>query len=186
MATLRQIESARRNGALSRGPVTDRGREISSANSRTHGVTAKKIYVLANESSDAFERLVGSVSERYQPEGDLEHEICLSIAYAHWRLRRLGAVETSLFDREMTRHLDTVGGSDEGLRLAGAFETLASGAGTLSLLSNYETRLHRNVQRLIDRLGKIQNARLEKGKKKKRKNEPDFSPASAGTFEEVA
>jgi hypothetical protein len=165
MATLRQIESARRNGVLSRGPVTDRGREKSSANSRKHGVTAKKIYVLANESADAFNRLVDSIVGQYRPEGDLERELCLNIAYAQWRLRRLGVVETSLFDREMTRHFDVHGGSDEGLRLATAFESLASGAGTLSLLTHYETRLHRTVQRLMERLEKIQ---------KKRKNEPDF------------
>jgi hypothetical protein len=176
MATLRQIESARRNGALSRGPVTDRGREISSANSRKHNVTAKKIYVLANESGDAFNSLVDSIVAQYRPEGELERELCLNIAYAHWRLRRLGVVETSLFDREMTRHLDAHGGDDEGLRLASAFESLASAGGSLSLLTHYETRLHRTVQRLIERLEKIQ---------RKRKNEPD-SPTLGGLPVEVA
>ena len=170
MATLRQIQSARRNGALSRGPVTERGREISSANSRKHGATAKKVFVLANESADNFDRLVDSIVAQYEPEGELERELCLNIAYAQWRLRRLSVVETNLFDREMTRHLETVGGADEGLRLASAFESLATGAGTLSLLTHYETRLHRTVQKLIERLEKIQ---------KKRKNEPD-SPLPRG------
>jgi hypothetical protein len=165
MATLRQIESARRNGARSRGPVTDRGREISSANSRKHGATAKKIFVLANESADAFNRLVESIVERYSPDGELERELCLNIAYAWWRLRRLSVIETGLFDREITKHLEAHGGGDEGLRLASAFQSLASGAGALSLLTHYETRLHRTVQRLVDRLEKTQ---------RKRKNEPDL------------
>jgi hypothetical protein len=176
MASQRQIDSARRNGAMSRGPSTAAGREKSSRNSTTHGLTSKKIFVLANESSDVFDGLVEAFVRQYQPGNDVEHELCLNIAHTHWRLRRLTIVETGLFDKQMSVPEHAGENADEGIRLASAFEALAKNNGALGLLTRYEGRLYRTLQTLIDRLERMQRER-----KKKCQNEPDSGvPSSDG------
>jgi hypothetical protein len=174
MASQRQIDSARRNGALSRGPVTSAGREKSSRNSTTHGLSSRKIFVLANESTEVFDDLVAAFNRQYEPIGEVEQELCLHIAHAHWRIRRLSIVETGLFDKQMIRQQqelrETWEMSDEPLRIASAFESLAMENGALGLLTRYEGRLHRTLKTLVDRLEAMQRER-----KKKCQNEPDSS-----------
>jgi hypothetical protein len=53
MSSIRKIESSRANGALSRGPVTESGKQISSQNARRHALLAR-IVLLENESPDGF------------------------------------------------------------------------------------------------------------------------------------
>ena len=170
MASQRKIDAARRNGALSRGPVTAQGREKSSRNSLKHGITAKKLFVLANESSAAFDELLEGFNRHYQPANELEHEICLNIAYAYWRLRRLSVVETGLFDDRMAAITDESCRNDESIRLARTFDALAN-ENSLGLLTKYEARLYRTFYRLVEQLEKA-----------KRKNEPtdDEDPSGAG------
>ena len=52
--SLTKSESARINGAKSRGPKTARGRAFSSQNAVTHGLTARTL-VLTNEKLDEFQ-----------------------------------------------------------------------------------------------------------------------------------
>jgi hypothetical protein len=183
MASQRQIESARRNGALSRGPVTAEGRERSSRNSVVHGLSYQKIFVLQNV--EVFEELVAAFVSQYEPATDVESELCLQIAHAHWRIRRLNIVETGMFDKQMDRQdkelRDTHPTFDEGIRLASAFESLAKENGALGLLTRYEGRLYRTLHTLVERLENLQRER-----KKKRQNEPDFSGGAPGSEVQAA
>jgi hypothetical protein len=169
MATQRQIDANRRNAARSKGPVTPEGKEKSSRNSTTHGLSARKIFVLVNESDEVFGDLVAGFVRHYQPGTELEHELCLNIAHTHWRIHRLAVIETGMFDRELARQekierRDT--DIEEHIRLAGAFEGLAKANGALGLLTRYEGRLQRTLQSLINRIEAVQ---------KKRQNEPNLT-----------
>jgi hypothetical protein len=166
MATQRQIDAARRNGALSRGPVTPEGRAKSARNSLKHGLSTSKIFVLSNESEESFDKTLNAINLHYQPQSDLERDLCIEIAHARWRLRRLWIIETGMIDREMDRQHTSMSANsercDEGTRLAGAFETLASPQGPLGLLTTYESRLQRSFNRAVDRLQKIKREKNEK------------------------
>jgi hypothetical protein len=166
MASQRQIDSARRNGARSRGPASPEGRAKSARNSLKHGLSSKKIFVLSNESEESFDSTLEAVNQHYQPASDLERDLCLEIAHARWRLRRLWIIETGMFDREMDRQdavmRDTYRNFDEGLRLAGAFEVLAKPHGGLGLLTHYESRLQRSFNRAVTRLEQIQKEKMTK------------------------
>jgi hypothetical protein len=182
MSTQRQIDSARRNGALSRGPKTAEGRLKSALNSTKHGLSSKKLFVLSNECEEAFSDTLAAVTAQFLPQTQLEHDICVEMAHARWRIRRLWIVETAMIDKEMDRQhqqlTKTFTVFDEGTRLAGAFESLAAGHGALGLLTRYESRLTRTFHRLADRLQELQAARVkaalpESAETKKLQNEPD-------------
>jgi hypothetical protein len=127
MATIKHIESARRNGALSRGPITPEGRAISSRNSLKHGLNSKKIFVLSNESASVFDELVANVNAEHNPQTALEIEICTAIAHAHWRLKRLWVTECAMYDKQMEAQSNAEPKpADESARLADAFEHIAA------------------------------------------------------------
>ena len=131
----------------------------------------KKLFVLGNESSGAFQATLDAINRQFQPETDLERELCVEIAHHRWRLRRLWIIETGLFDKEMDRQdaelRKTFKSFDEGTRLTCAFETLAGESGALSALGRYENRLHRAFNRAVDRLKQFQEER------RSLQNEPD-------------
>ena len=56
-----QIEASRRNGARSKGPVTDEGKARASRNALKHGLTATQHLVLEDEEPEALDALVGQM-----------------------------------------------------------------------------------------------------------------------------
>ncbi|HYP14959.1 MAG TPA: hypothetical protein VEQ63_13610, partial [Bryobacteraceae bacterium] len=183
MATLAQIEAARRNGARSRGPITPEGKQAASLNSLKHGLTARKVFVLSNESEEAFKSLHDMYLTELQPATLIEHEICTEITHASWRIRRLAVIETALFDKAMREQSSELAGTyhhiDEPTRQAHAFEKLMGPNGTLRELTHYATRLERSVTRLLNRLRSLQRERMEAAldEAPKTENEPETEPA---------
>src|SRR5713101_8264664 len=86
--SLLKSETARANGAKSRGPVTPQGRAASSRNSLRHGFAAKSV-VLSTESSSEFQALLDSYVVQFDPRGGVEEDLVQTMAAARWRLRRI-------------------------------------------------------------------------------------------------
>jgi hypothetical protein len=141
-----------------------------------HGLTSEKLFVLSNENPDAFHRLVTTIHDLYRPMNDLEIELCLDIAHARWRLRRIWTIETALFDKAMDAQDAGLRKQyqqfDEGTRLAHAFESLAQESRSLGLLTRYETRLRRAYDRALENLRDAQARRREIEAEKEMPNEP--------------
>jgi hypothetical protein len=68
-------ETARINGAKSRGPKTAEGREKSSRNSVTHGLTGRNIVVLECENQDDFWAVHAEPMEIHQPATPAEKDL---------------------------------------------------------------------------------------------------------------
>src|SRR5436190_9378440 len=100
MSSLRKIESARTNGAKSRGPVTPEGKERSAMNGLRHGFAASKI-VLATEDRPQFDAMREAFIEKHHPTDDVESSLVDEMAVANWRLQRIWAGEAAIFDRQI-------------------------------------------------------------------------------------
>ncbi len=81
MSTLRQIESARANGARSKGPITPEGKLASSRNALTHGLLAATV-ALDGESKEGFERVLASYVGQIQPRNPAEASLVETMATA--------------------------------------------------------------------------------------------------------
>jgi hypothetical protein len=119
-ATEKQIEANRANAQLSTGPRTDAGKQASSANAITTGLTATRIFV-APEDGDAFEIMKSKLTEELAPSGELQLALFATILHATWNAQRCISLEASLqnearskgfedalFDNELARKLDRI------------------------------------------------------------------------------
>jgi hypothetical protein len=97
--TPKQIEASRKNGARSRGPITEAGKQNSSRNSTRHGLLAQTV-VLDEESADRFLDLFTGYMDEHKPSTATQVSLVETMAAARWRqLRVWGAQKTSI-DRD--------------------------------------------------------------------------------------
>jgi hypothetical protein len=126
------------NGAKPRGPRTPEGKRISAENAYKHGLAAKKVCVLANESSEAFATFLRALTETYKPCTDTEFAFIMQAAMAQWRLRRVCLLETAPIDLEMDKQAQeakkTFDTFDKGTRLYLAFDALTKETRTLDMI----------------------------------------------------
>jgi hypothetical protein len=159
MSSQLKKDTARANGAKSRGPVTAEGRARSSANSRTHGLTSTA-WLLPGESEEEFHLLLADYADQFHPATGVEMELVEAMASARWRLRRLLTMETNLFDNEMVRQSKAIEKEfhimDESSRLAFVFQKLADNGQAIALLIRYETAINRSYDRAFKQLQILQ------------------------------
>ena len=67
-----QIEASRRNGARSRGPVTEEGKARASRNALKHGLAALHHFVLEDEAPAELEELTARLLAELAPESEIE------------------------------------------------------------------------------------------------------------------
>jgi hypothetical protein len=163
MSSLLKIQSARANGARSRGPVTPEGLARSSQNALKHGLTSRSI-VLSNESESDFEQLHESYLAQFNPQTDVEVGLVEQLVASRWRIERIWALETALLDLEMLEQEDAVKRKYEAIedvaRTALAFRALCDGSRSLEMLSRYEARHRRASDRILNSLLRLQELRL--------------------------
>src|SRR5580692_1717825 len=95
-------ETARANGAKSRGPTTDEGKEKSSRNSLKHGLTAGSGNILLDcESQDEFDEVQKKLLGIHEPATPAEKDIVEEMIAARWRARRMWTIETNLLNVEI-------------------------------------------------------------------------------------
>jgi hypothetical protein len=93
-----QIDASRRNGARSRGPVTEEGKARTSRNALKHGLTALHHLVLEDEVPDALKTLIATVAEETGAASEIEARLARRLALALWKGERAERIETALFD----------------------------------------------------------------------------------------
>jgi hypothetical protein len=97
MATIKQIEANRRNAQRSTGPKTPEGKDKVRFNALAHGRRAESA-VLPGEDQNAFNRLLAAIMSTWKPQDEMEKLLVEQIAVYQWKLARLDALETILYD----------------------------------------------------------------------------------------
>ena len=92
-------EAARRNGALSRGPVTPEGKARSAMNATRHGLCARTLVLEDGEDAVTLAELRAALFARWQPVDAVEAHRVEELVFAAWREVRLRAVEDAVLAR---------------------------------------------------------------------------------------
>jgi hypothetical protein len=150
-----QLTARRENAQRSTGPRTQEGRKRSSLNAFRHGLTGQ-IIVHTPEDQEAFNKHCDGIREALDPVGALELELAQAIAEGRWRLNRASALENAIFALGQTEDPpeDSDGSElDAGL---GQARTWIAHAHELQLLTLYESRISRSVEKNMVQLRALQ------------------------------
>jgi len=162
MSSKLKSDTARINGAKSHGPHTPEGRAKSSANSRKHGLAAKYA-LLPNEPAAEFQLLFDDYTAQFQPRTAVETELVEVMVIARCRLRRLLAIETHLFEVEISRRGKQIDREFAALsddpRLAWVFQKLADNGTSIAMLIRYEGSINRSYEKALKQLLLLQSHR---------------------------
>jgi hypothetical protein len=161
----KQLEANRRNAQRSTGPGTAEGKARSSRNNLRHGLTGQ-ITVLPEEDRDAHDAFCNRLIAGFQPKTPIEDQLAHSIAEDSWRLNRVAAIENNIF--ALGRHAYRPKGPlcaskkshhNEMRNALDDAQSFLDHARELNLLSLYEQRIQRNMQRNLNQLRAMQKER---------------------------
>src|SRR6202049_5093403 len=153
-------ETARANGAKSRGPTTAEGKEKSSRNAVKHGLTVGTGNILLDsEDPDEFEEIFNKLLGIHEPVTPAEKDLVEEMVAARWRIRRMWTIETNQFNVEVLTQQSKTDSPDPGIHLAMAYRALADDSRSLAVASRYEARLQRTYDRAYKTLRELQQAR---------------------------
>jgi hypothetical protein len=165
MSSKRRRAASRANGKKSQGPVTPEGKARSAANATRHGLAAPGRFAdtvcLTNESQEQFTKLHAELIGVHAPANVTEELLVEEMAVARWRLQRAWAMESALLDNQMDNMTTEVEKDwvtmDETTRTTLAFRDLCENSPTLQILQRYESRLSRQFERCLKRLGSLRS-----------------------------
>ncbi len=127
-------------------------------NAYRHGLTGQ-IHILTEKDQLAYEKHCLGIRESLAPQTPLEASIVQSIADDRWRLHRAASFEDTLFAVEMSGPDDIATGNEEvDAAFAMARAWLAKGK-SIELISLYETRIHRNLEKNMAELRRLKAER---------------------------
>ena len=135
-----RVRANRANALLSTGPRTAAGKQRSSLNATTHGLTSRSP-VLATEDPAAYQLHCRQFIDEYQPATPTETQLTQELADTAWRLNRIPQLEAELLSQ------------------APSPQTLIPQLATLGMHSQ---RLSRQFQKTLDMLREIQADRAER------------------------
>jgi hypothetical protein len=138
----------RANALLSTGPRTAAGKQRSSLNALTHGLTSRDP-VLATESPAAYQRHRRQFFEEYQPATPTETQLTQELIDTAWRLNRIPSLETALLHRAANPPSD---------QAAIDFD-IVDAHRALATLGLHGQRLSRQFQKTLENLREIQSDR---------------------------
>src|SRR5712691_4228721 len=153
-------ETARANGAKSRGPTTAEGKEKSSRNAIKHGLTAGNGNILLDcEDPDQFDEVLNKLLGIHQPATPAETDLVEEMVACRWRTRRMWTIETGLLNAEILAQAAKTDTPDPNIHLTMAFRSLTDDSRSLALANRYEARLQRLYDRAYKTLRELQQAR---------------------------
>jgi hypothetical protein len=185
----------RRNGALSHGPVTPEGRRRSSLTGYRNGLNGQ-IVCSTPEELAAFQSFCSEIQTELSPVGAIERFYAKSVAENMYRLEKARSLEMGMFANGHRDHVDEMqSGHPEADTALAASRTFLEQANAFKLLSGYESKIMRTMEKHQAQLKALQTERkaayeraveqatqfVELAEAMEETYEPgdDFTPASA-------
>jgi hypothetical protein len=162
MISEKQLAANRRNALRSTGPRTEEGKKASALNARRHHLTGQ-VTTMTDADRIMHDAFSASIVENLAPEGAMETQLAQRIATDSWRLNRISAVEDNLFALGHNAKSDEIETEDPEIHAAlTAAKVFQEESKQLQLLTLYEQRINRNIQKNLATLQALQAARLAK------------------------
>ena len=159
MISEKQLDANRNNALLSTGPKTKEGRNRSRMNALRHGLTGQ-VTTMTDEDRAAHESFSRAFIKDLAPEGPVEIQFAQRIATDSWRLNRASAFEDNLLALGLYRNSGTICPDHEQIDAAlTTSRVFATESHQFQLLTLYEQRLNRSVQKNLALLQSLQAAR---------------------------
>ncbi len=184
-------EMAKKRGG---GPKTAEGKARSSQNSTTHGMRAKHVRVLADESPDEYQRHHAGWLEQFAPQNFLEEQLVEQVIWNSW-----------LMKRATRRAMDTEGAVAGGEGQCEAADWSEAQEHKLQLMQRYKTAAERAFYKSLEVLRKVRKDHLnfeltilkltkeneefrgrEKAREEARERQPEASSAKPKKKEKLA
>jgi hypothetical protein len=160
MISEKQLEANRRNAQRSTGPKTEEGKRVSALNARRHNLTGQ-VTAMTDADRIMHDGFSAAMVESLAPEGAMEIQLAQRIATDSWRLNRMSAIEDNLFALGHNAHSDDIGTENAEIHVAlTAAKVFTEESKQLQLLTLYEQRINRNIQKNLALLQSLQAARL--------------------------
>ena len=147
----------------STGPKTPEGKARCRLNAYRHGLTGQ-LCVFTPQEQPFYDKHCKIILYALDPVGDFERDIAHSVADDRWRLKRARATEAGTFALGMQEHsVDDTGHPEVDNAFAQA-RTWRDQAHNLHLLTVYEQRIQRSIDKNMAQLKALQTARKEAAK----------------------
>ena len=156
MPSEKQLAANRANAQRSTGPKTPEGKNRSRINAIRHNLTGQ-VAALTEPDRIAFDAFSQNLVSDLDPRGAMELQLAHRIVSDSWRLNRSSAIEDNLY--AISHNEGEIGDVNNNPQIEDAFNaasTFAKQAKTLQLLSLYEQRLNRTVQKNLALLKSLQ------------------------------
>jgi hypothetical protein len=141
-----ELNARRENAKHSSGPRTPEGKKRSSLNAVRHGLTGQ-IVLQTPEDEQAFKKYCDGIREALAPVGALELDLAQAIAEDRWRLNRARAIENSIFALDRSDYSPQEPGGPEVDAATSQARTWIDNGHQLHLLTIYENRIRRSVEK---------------------------------------
>ncbi len=162
MISEKQLEANRRNAQRSTGPRTEEGRNTAALNARRHHLTGQ-VTTMTDPDRIMHDAFSAAIVESLAPEGAMETQLAQRIATDSWRLNRISAIEDNLFALGHNAHADEIETENPEIHAAlTAARVFTAESKQLQLLTLYEQRINRNLQKNLATLQALQSARRAK------------------------
>jgi hypothetical protein len=154
-----QLTANRENAQLSRGPRTQEGKKRARLNAFRHGLTGQ-IIMHTPEDAQAFKEHCDGIREALVPVGALEIHLAQAIAEDRWRLNRARALENSISPSARANIFSrTPATTPKSTAAFAQGRTWMTHAHELHLLTTYENRIRRSVEKNTAELNALQTQR---------------------------
>lgn len=101
--SMKQQEASRRNGKLTKGPISDEGKARSSANALKHGIYAERLVPIGQD-PQVYDEYRQRVWRQWDPQDALEEELTLQLIRYGWKIRFYEVLESSLYSSEILNY----------------------------------------------------------------------------------